>query len=180
MKVRDLLDILDNFNPDLEIEIEVKDELWNTEDVEIDEVFYNHPENKRLLINLTPPPEEEIEEKETRPDVVGMDFETALERFMEIAQAGVDTYMSRFPGQWKRLSMERGRRYIRIVAESGMEHRSYISGEVSIQRSAWGFIDMTNGDILKAASWKAPAKHARGNIFNVEYELTPHGPPYLK
>lgn len=28
------------------------------------------------------------------------------------------------------------------------------------------FIDMTNGDILKAATWKAPAKNGvRGNIF---------------
>lgn len=32
-------------------------------------------------------------------------------------------------------------------------------------RSAWGFIDMSNGDVLMSAGWKAPAKHARGNIF---------------
>jgi hypothetical protein len=25
-------------------------------------------------------------------------------------------------------------------------------------------VDRTNGDILKAASYKAPAKHARGNV----------------
>lgn len=34
------------------------------------------------------------------------------------------------------------------------------------QRSAYCFIDLSNGDILKAAGWKAPAKGARGNIFN--------------
>ena len=28
------------------------------------------------------------------------------------------------------------------------------------------FVDATNGDVLKAASWKAPAKGARGNIFD--------------
>ena len=27
------------------------------------------------------------------------------------------------------------------------------------------FVDNTNGNVLKAASWNAPAKHARGNIF---------------
>lgn len=27
------------------------------------------------------------------------------------------------------------------------------------------FVNLENGDILKAASWAAPAKHARGNIF---------------
>lgn len=28
------------------------------------------------------------------------------------------------------------------------------------------FVNIENGDVLKAASWKAPAKHARGNIFD--------------
>jgi len=26
---------------------------------------------------------------------------------------------------------------------------------------------LENGDVLKSASWRAPAKHARGNIFDV-------------
>lgn len=48
-------------------------------------------------------------------------------------------------------------------------------------RSAWGFVDLTNGDILKAASWKAPAKHARGNIFDLRYEgMTAYGPASLR
>jgi hypothetical protein len=32
--------------------------------------------------------------------------------------------------------------------------------------SVYGFIDLTTGDLLKAASWAKPAKHARGNIFD--------------
>jgi len=32
-------------------------------------------------------------------------------------------------------------------------------------RSVHCFINKANGDILKAAGWKAPAKHARGNIY---------------
>ena len=43
-----------------------------------------------------------------------------------------------------------GRRYIKVVRGS----------------SVHCFVDTTNGDVLKAASWKAPAKHARGNIWN--------------
>jgi hypothetical protein len=32
-------------------------------------------------------------------------------------------------------------------------------------RSAFAFINRTNGDVLKSASWSAPAKGARGNIY---------------
>jgi hypothetical protein len=42
---------------------------------------------------------------------------------------------------------------------------------------------MLNGDVLKAASWRAPAKHARGNIFD-EYDglrnMNEYGPAYLR
>lgn len=56
-----------------------------------------------------------------------------------------------------------------------------------IQRnSAWGFIAKNDdgkfkrGDILKAASWAAPAKNAaRGNVFN-GYSIAWTGPHYLK
>lgn len=48
--------------------------------------------------------------------------------------------------------------------------------------SAYGFIDLSNGDLLKAASWKAPAMHARGNIFNQDMlsGCGPYGMAYLK
>ncbi len=49
--------------------------------------------------------------------------------------------------------------------------------------SAHAFIDRTNGDVLKPASWKAPAKHARGNIFNPDNGLScmgEYGPAYLR
>jgi len=42
---------------------------------------------------------------------------------------------------------------------------------------------MTNGDIRKPASWKAPAKHARGNITDEKEGMGwmgPYGPAYLK
>lgn len=54
----------------------------------------------------------------------------------------------------------------------------YIAGE-----GVWGFIDLSNGDILKAESWSKPAKHARGNIFADDYGMSgvgQYGPNYLK
>lgn len=51
------------------------------------------------------------------------------------------------------ISVENGVKNVRIVRDDGS------------QRSVHCFIQKDNGDILKAAGWKAPAKHARGNIY---------------
>jgi hypothetical protein len=38
------------------------------------------------------------------------------------------------------------------------------------------FVDKSNGDILRAATWKAPAKIARGNIYqDFKDAITPYG-----
>jgi hypothetical protein len=54
--------------------------------------------------------------------------------------------------------------------------------------SVWGFVALTAdpnkqqlvGDLLKAASWKTPAKHSRGNILDGTAAYGPYGPTYLK
>ena len=62
-----------------------------------------------------------------------------------------------------------GNKYLKIVTE----------------KSVWGFINLKNknfkdGDILKAAGWRAPALNKpRGNIFNDNYEISWTGPKYL-
>lgn len=64
-------------------------------------------------------------------------------------------------------SAHQGARYIRIM-RGGSVH---------------AFVDRTNGDVLKPASWKAPAKHARGNIFDNNNGLGSMlwtGPAYLR
>ena len=48
------------------------------------------------------------------------------------------------------------RKYTKIIMDKGN------------QRSVWAFIDRTNGDVLKPANWKAPAKHPRGNLYDEE------------
>src|SRR4051794_7556348 len=49
------------------------------------------------------------------------------------------------------------------------------------QRSVYGFVDLSNGNLLKAASWASPAKHARGNLFSATplAGCTPHGMAYI-
>jgi len=65
-----------------------------------------------------------------------------------------------------------GRKYAKIIARDTNN-----SGG-----SVWGFVNMENGDLLKAASWKAPAKHARGNIASAAYgrNYVWTGPNYLR
>lgn len=56
--------------------------------------------------------------------------------------------------------------------------------------SVWGFISrvdgfnkgtpISKGDLLKAADWRTPAKHSRGNIINGTASYGVYGPNYLK
>jgi hypothetical protein len=68
------------------------------------------------------------------------------------------------------LSAELGTRYIRIVEE------------IDSYRSVYCFFDY-DGNVLKAASWKTPAKGVRGTVFDVDYgwgtALGPYGAAYL-
>lgn len=49
-----------------------------------------------------------------------------------------------------------GRRFIRIMAEDARYGGRHVHA----------FVDAANGDLLKAAGLKAPAKHARGNLMD--------------
>lgn len=57
--------------------------------------------------------------------------------------------------------LEKGRKYHRVVQDT----RNKETGEMFNQRSVAGFLD-NDGNIYKAAGWKAPAKGIRGNIYN--------------
>lgn len=87
-----------------------------------------------------------------------------------------DEYMTqRFPRLPKPVFEARtGQRYVKIVR---------LDSAVQQHGSVHAFIDLTNGDVLKPASFKAPAKHARGNLFDDKKGLGsmgPYGPAYLR
>lgn len=67
-------------------------------------------------------------------------------------------------------SVNEGPRYLKVVAKI----RALSSGTGG---SAYCFIDRTTGDLYKAASWAAPAKGARGNVFKADRfaTATPYG-----
>lgn len=96
-----------------------------------------------------------------------MDFETALKDFVNGCQEIIDEDQKKnFPNIARRvLSIDPRKKYVRIVVSSS-----------EYDRSVYCFVDKTTGDVLKSASWKAPAKGVRGNIFNPDHGLTRMGP----
>ena len=70
----------------------------------------------------------------------------------------------------KLYSQSEGKKYIKVLQTN--------YGQTSV----YCFIDKLNGDILKAASFNAPAQHARGNIFNENSTkgCGMYSPDYLK
>lgn len=107
--------------------------------------------------------------RDAREQVTGLTIDEAIVKFVGLLQDKLTTYhteqTAKHNARWTVplpvcvpvLTIEMGRRYARIVRTETGHHTG---------RSVHCFIDVTNGDILKAASFKAPAKHARGNIFN--------------
>lgn len=97
----------------------------------------------------------------------------ALSSWLNGAQQIVSKHMAEnYPNNpVARLELEFGRKYIKVWAVEPGSKRIH------------AFIDASNGDVLKPAGCKAPAKHARGNIFDAQNGLGsmgPWGPAYLK
>ena len=80
------------------------------------------------------------------------DLDTALQAFFEGVERIYGTYMAaNFPNNpVEPFTMTKGNRYAKINR----------GGSVHV------FVDLDNGDVLKAASYRAPAKGARGNIYD--------------
>lgn len=50
--------------------------------------------------------------------------------------------------------------------------------KVTDSRSVLAFIEISNGDIYKAADWRSPAKHVRGNVFSDKNGMEAVDGPY--
>lgn len=104
-------------------------------------------------------------------------FETRLADFV----AAVDAYIAEHyrknltnlfdKGLFPKIELERGVKYIRVVEAEQSGRRVYC------------FLDL-QGNIYKAESWKKPAKHVRGSIFDENFSLgkglTVYGGAYLR
>ena len=92
--------------------------------------------------------------------------DTEIQAFVDAVQDADDTRRRQAGHKWRVIfSASVGPKYVRII-----EARP--PGD---DRAVFCFLDRSNGDILMAAGWKAPAKHSRGNIANGVADLTPDG-----
>ena len=117
-------------------------------------------------------------EKELYDDKVvsgtnGLTFNEAMDNLLVKIQEDYDTRS--YGGKKMNLSLQKGRKFIKVVHDN----------------SVWGFISLVDGehkgapikvgDIMKAESWRAAAKHSRGSIFDSEFHksFSWTGPNYL-
>jgi hypothetical protein len=73
------------------------------------------------------------------------------------------------------LYLKPGRKFIKVV--EGTRVWGFIAKVDGVHKG----LPMLKGDILKAATWRAPAKHSRGSIFDSEMHksFSWTGPNYL-
>lgn len=88
-------------------------------------------------------------------------FDEKLESFVEGCQELINVAYADYPFGIPQLRVKKGKKNAKIiVTEQGRD------------KSVYCFVDMNTGDVLKAASWSAPAKGARGNIYDENNGLT--------
>jgi hypothetical protein len=87
--------------------------------------------------------------------------------FVEGIKAKMKNYYSDYNITDPVISFKKGKKYIKIIRDN----------------SVYAFIEISTGNVLKPASWAAPAKHSRGNIFEEDNGLSccgMHSVAYLR
>ena len=106
-----------------------------------------------------------------------MEVMERLEQYMAMVQEKHASYYERMNFTFAdpdHISADMGRKYARVVKND----------QLNGSRSVHTFVNMENGDILKAGGWKAPQPNGvRGNIFADDLgadRVNEHGANYIK
>ena len=127
---------------------------------------------KPILSKTTPTPK--------KPSTNGLSFDKAVDNLLVKIQDAYDGWhgKTKYAGLKTKklvLSLKPGRKFIKVVEGTRV----------------WGFVSLVDGehkgapikvgDIMKAAGWRAAAKHSRGSIFDAEMHksFSWTGPNYL-
>ena len=103
----------------------------------------------------------------------GLSFDEAMDSLLMNIQVAYDNWIDN--GKTLDLSLKPGRKFIKVV------EGTRVWGFVAKVNGTHKGVPMLKGDILKAATWRAPAKHSRGSIFDSEMHksFSWTGPNYL-
>ena len=122
---------------------------------------------KPVLSKTTPTPK--------KPSTNGLSFDKAMDNLLVKIQENY-TNWGNYPKDKKLdLSLKPGRKFIKVV--EGNRVWGFVAKVDGLHKG----LPMAKGDILKAATWHAPAKHSRGSIFDSEMHksFSWTGPNYL-
>ena len=122
---------------------------------------------KPIVAKSTPTPK--------KPSTNGLSFDKAMDSLLENIQESYTNWGAYSKDRKMNLSLKPGRKFIKVINDN----------------SVWGFVSLVDGihkgapikvgDIMKAAGWRAAAKHSRGSIFDAEMHksFSWTGPNYL-
>ena len=131
---------------------------------------------KPIISKPKPKLKVDIKTEFDKPSTNGLSFDEAMDKLLENIQidynkwgasSGIDKTLD--------LSLKPGRKFIKVV------EGNRVWGFVAKVDGTHKGLPMAKGDILKAAGWRAPAKHSRGSIFDSEMHksFSWTGPNYL-
>ena len=108
------------------------------------------------------------------PEKNGLEFNEAMDNLLDKIQEDYAKLNMKHRTKLD-LSLRPGRKFIKVV------HNNSVWGFVAKIDGTHKGLPMKQGDILKAAGWRAPAKHSRGSIFDKEMHksFSWTGPNYL-
>ena len=104
----------------------------------------------------------------------GLSFDDAMDNLLVKIQESYDTWGAGIDKKLD-LKLKPGRKFIKVIEDNRV----------------WGFVSLVDGehkgapikvgDIMKAATWRAAAKHSRGSIFDKDFHksFSWTGPNYL-
>lgn len=127
--------------------------------------------NESIKISMDDWNTEIPKEKVSKNILSKYDYNFALQKLVKYITKLNKDYDSSFQyNQFNMITYKVGPKYTKIFVND-----KHDKGRI------WGFVDKNTGDIFRAATYKAPAKIARGNIFDEKTwkKFTNFGPQYL-
>lgn len=108
----------------------------------------------------------------------------AIEKFQKLLEQRCEAdvkknYKATHEVEEQKVELQYGRKYCKVVRASYTRHNP----PTKIRSYVHCFIEIATGDIYKAATWNAPAKHVRGNINSPDHGMNAvgvYGANYLR